>query len=107
MNSTLPKTTSPTPAGPAHRRTPAGAAPNFGPGSYMAAVDATLQARRDHLAPLWAMKPEQRVAAMHRGELTMPQLLAWAARYPHQVPTINGEFAFIAAFTDGVAEADR
>lgn len=106
MNSTLTKTTNPTSADPAHRRTPAGAAPCFGPGSYVAAVDATLQARRDHLAPMWAMKPEQRVAAMHRGELTMPQLLAWAARYPHQVPTINGEFAFIAAFTDDVAEAE-
>lgn len=49
------------------------------------------------------MTVEQRIAAMRRGELTMTQLFAWASRHPEQVPLIDGEFEFIAAFTPEVA----
>jgi hypothetical protein len=54
---------------------------------------------------LWRMSAEERVAAMWRGELTGVQLCEWAQRAPHEVPLINGEFAFIAALTPEVAEA--
>ncbi len=41
---------------------------------------------------------------MRRGELTMEQCCAWAARYPHQVPLIDDEFEFIAAYMPEVCE---
>ena len=44
------------------------------------------------------MTPNERIAAMRRGDLIMEQCCAWAARYPQQVPLINGEFEFIAAY---------
>jgi hypothetical protein len=72
--------------------------------SYWAATEARLERKRQHLAPLWEMTVEQRIAAMRRGELTMTQLFAWASRHPEQVPLIDGEFEFIAAFTPEVAE---
>ena len=50
------------------------------------------------------MTPNERIAAMRRGDLTMEQCCAWAARYPQQVPLINGEFEFIAAYTPEVCE---
>ena len=74
--------------------------------NYWASTEARLERKRQHLAPLWEMTAEQRIAAMRRGELTMTQLFAWASRYPDQVPLIDGEFVFIAAFTPEVAEAD-
>lgn len=52
------------------------------------------------------MTVAQRIAAMRRGELTMSQLTHWASRFPEQVPTINGEFEFIAALTPEIAEED-
>jgi hypothetical protein len=36
------------------------------------------------------------MAAYRAGELTHQQLSIWAARYPDEVPVINGEFAWIA-----------
>lgn len=44
---------------------------------------------------LWAMSPHERVAAMWRGELTLFQLAKWAAKAPHEVPRLGGEFAFL------------
>lgn len=70
-----------------------------------ASINEGVDARRERLRPMWEMTPAQRVAAMYRGELTIEQALAWAARYPDQVPAVNGdsimrgEFAFIAATT--------
>ncbi len=74
--------------------------------NYWAATEARLERKRERLAPMWEMTVEQRIAAMRRGELTMTQLFAWASRCPDQVPLIDGEFEFIAAFTPEVAEAD-
>ena len=71
--------------------------------NYWAHTEARLERKRERLAPMWEMTVEQRIAAMRRGELTMTQLFAWAARYPEQVPLIDGEFEFIAAFTPEVA----
>jgi hypothetical protein len=48
---------------------------------------------------------DQRVAAMCAGRLTYGQLCWWASRWPHQVPRINNEFAFIAAFEAEAAES--
>ncbi len=54
--------------------------------------------RAARLRSLWQMTSGERVAAMRRGELTLEQCAAWAARYPEQVPLINGEFEYLAAF---------
>jgi hypothetical protein len=50
------------------------------------------------------MTPTERVAAMRRGDLTMEQCCAWAGRYPRQVPLLNGEYEFIAAYRPEVCE---
>jgi hypothetical protein len=60
--------------------------------------------RQARLEALWRMTPNERIAAMRRGELTMEQCCAWAARYPHQIPLINGEFEFIAAYLPEISE---
>lgn len=59
------------------------------------------EARRE---ALWRMTPNKRIAAMRRGDLSMEQCCAWAARYPRQVPLINDEFEFIAAYMPEVCE---
>ena len=41
---------------------------------------------------------------MRAGELTLKECCQWAARAPREVPIVNGEFAFIAAFTPEVRE---
>jgi hypothetical protein len=63
-----------------------------------------LRARDARLRALWQMTPAQRVAAMRRGELTLEQCAAWAARYPKQVPLLNGEFEYLARFTPEACE---
>ena len=62
------------------------------------------RARAARLRSLWQMTPEQRVAAMRRGDLTYKQLAAWTARHPEQVPTVDGEFERIAAKLPEVCE---
>jgi hypothetical protein len=54
---------------------------------------------------LWTMTPAQRVAAMYRGELTFPQLCAWAAMRPEEVPLLDGEFWSIAIHSTDSADA--
>lgn len=62
-------------------------------------------AQRDaRLEALWRMTPTERVAAMRRGELTLEQCCAWAARHPQQVPLLNGEYEFIAIRMPEVCE---
>ncbi len=63
-----------------------------------------LRARDARLRALWEMTVAQRIAAMRRGELTLEQCSAWAARYPEQVPLLNGEFAYLSAFTPEVRD---
>ena len=63
-----------------------------------------LGARNARLRALWQMTPSQRVAAMRRGELTLEQCSAWAARHPEQVPLLGGEFEYLAALTPEVCE---
>lgn len=68
------------------------------------AIHVARTARTARLRTLSLMTPAQRVAAMRRGELSLEQCSAWAARYPEEVPLINGEFEFLAAFTPEVCE---
>jgi hypothetical protein len=60
--------------------------------------------RAARLRPMWEMSVERRVLAMRKGELSLEQCAAWAARYPEQVPLLNGEFEYLAAFTPEVRE---
>jgi hypothetical protein len=53
---------------------------------------------------LWRMSAEERVQAMRRGGLSLAQCAAWAARHPEQVPLLDGEFEYIAAFTPEASE---
>jgi hypothetical protein len=64
----------------------------------------TLIAREARLRGLWRMTPAQRVTAMRRGELTLEQCSAWAARHPEQVPLLSGEFEYIAMFTPEISD---
>lgn len=52
------------------------------------------------------MGPAERVAAMYRDDLTLYQCLAWAARQPEQVPTLNDEWWFIATRTPDIGDLD-
>ncbi|WP_196189178.1 hypothetical protein [Conexibacter sp. W3-3-2] len=51
------------------------------------------------------MSADQRVAAMCAGRLTYGQLAWWASRWPHEVPLINNEFAYLAYFEAEAAES--
>ncbi len=62
------------------------------------------KARKARLDAMWRMSPEQRITAMRNGKLSLEQCAAWAARYPEQVPLINGEFEYLAAFTPEVRD---
>jgi hypothetical protein len=62
------------------------------------------RSRESRLRSLWRMTVSERIAAMRRGELSMEQCCAWAARHPEQVPLLNGEFEFLAAHTPEVCE---
>jgi hypothetical protein len=61
---------------------------------------------------LWAMTPNERVAAMRAGELSYALLCEWSARRPDEVPRLQtgssfaGEFEWLAAFIPEIADAD-
>ena len=65
------------------------------------AFPASAQQRRE---AFWRLSPAERIALMRAGELTLKECCQWAARAPREVPIVNGEFAFIAAFTPEVRE---
>lgn len=50
-----------------------------------------------------SLGPRGRRAAYERGELSRPELFAWARRFPDEPPLINGELAWIAR---GLADLD-
>lgn len=52
------------------------------------------------------MTPEERLAAMRAGRLSLFQLARWTARHPDQVPLLNGEFEWLAIKSPEWAEAD-
>lgn len=43
------------------------------------------------------MTPEDRLLAYRQGELPRHELAGWAARYPEEIPLVNGELPWIAA----------
>ena len=47
---------------------------------------------------------EGRLAAYRRGEFNLDTCCLWAARYPREVPLLNGEFEFIAVKTPEVVD---
>jgi hypothetical protein len=53
---------------------------------------------------MWQMSPQERTIAAHRGELSLGEMCRWAARYPHEVEIVNGEFFFLAALEPEFAE---
>ena len=63
-----------------------------------------LKGREARLEKLWKMTASQRINAMRKGELSLEQCAAWAARYSEQVPLLNGEFEYLTAFTPEVAD---
>jgi hypothetical protein len=71
----------------------------------LGALTAGTPEQRTASAALWALTPAQREAAMWRRELSLLQLTEWSRRAPHEVPTINGEFAYIVVRTPEWLEA--
>jgi hypothetical protein len=74
------------------------------PGTFSELLFRATVEREARLEALWRMTPNERIAAMRRGDLTMEQCCAWAARYPRQIPLINSEWEFIAAYMPEVCE---
>src|SRR5581483_11544542 len=96
--------------GPAHRGGPAAAGSGMEPtlvndNAIFEQMMDQLHAREARLAPLWQMSAGERVSAMYNGELTYEQCLAWAARCPNEVPTLDGEWWFIAITMPEICEA--
>jgi hypothetical protein len=58
----------------------------------------------EHKARLWAMTRDERVRAMRAGRLSLRLCLHWASRAPHEVPLVDGEWAFVAAHLADVAD---
>jgi hypothetical protein len=69
----------------------------------------SLEVDPERIARLDAMTAAQRLHSATTGQLTLGELLRWAARHPHEVPLVNGEFFFIAQFMPDAepAEAPR
>jgi hypothetical protein len=66
-----------------------------------------LAAPKEHSQTLWSMTAEERQEAMWTGRLSAAECWEWAKLAPHEVPLIENEFAFIAAFTPEVADAQE
>jgi hypothetical protein len=51
----------------------------------------------DFLSILSEMTPAERISASRHGGFTRRERSIWAARFPEEVPLVNGEFEWIAA----------
>lgn len=58
---------------------------------------ASLQVDPERLEQLWAMRPDDEVAAAKAGRFTLGEMLRWASRWPHDLDLVDGEFWFITA----------
>ncbi len=65
-------------------------------------LTASLVVDPERLARMWAMSRAERLAAAQQGQLSLGEMLRWAARAPQEIPTVNGprlngpgEFFFI------------
>jgi len=66
---------------------------------------ASLAVDPDRLQRMWALSRTERIAAAQRGQLTLGEMLRWAARAPAgEVPIVNGEFFFITALSADTEE---
>ena len=63
-----------------------------------------LGTRRERRATLFRLGRQGRLAAHRRGELDFESCCLWAARWPHEVPLLHGEFEFIARTMPEVCE---
>jgi hypothetical protein len=59
--------------------------------------------RGSFLRALKALAPSERLAIYRSGGLTPVECMLWAANFPDEVPTVNGEFEWIAL---GMADLD-
>jgi hypothetical protein len=81
----------------------------------MSTIDAPAQRRsalprlpgasfQERMSALYRLSPDERRTAARCGELTYAEACKWAARYPHEVELIDGEFWFIAQRTPEATE---
>ncbi len=63
-----------------------------------------LASARERCLILRRLGREGRLAAYRRGEFDLDACCLWAARYPDEVPLLNGEFEFIARSMPEVCE---
>ena len=70
---------------------------------------ASLAVDPERLERMWALSPAERVAAAQRGQLTLGEMLRWAARAPAgEVPIVDGEWFFITTLSaDSESESCR
>lgn len=64
---------------------------------------ATVRCREASLSRLARMSKEERIRAARHGGFDRWQRSLWAARYPEEVPLVNGEYEWIAL---GLADLD-
>jgi len=57
----------------------------------------------DFLSVLSRMTPQERISASRHGGFTRWERWVWAARFPDEVPLVNGEYEWIAR---GLADLD-
>jgi len=69
-------------------------------------LHASLRINPDRLEEMWRMSAQERDAAARRGELSLGEMLKWAARYPDEPEIVNGELFFLVALTPETAELD-
>ena len=68
---------------------------------------ASLAIDPERLERMWAMTPAQRRQAAQRGQLSLGEMLKWASRRPHEVPIVEGDFFFVAAFLADAEDSPR
>ena len=76
-------------------------------GAWFQAAINSAREREARLRRLWQMTAAERRTAMYSGQLTYSECCAWAARYRDEVPTLNGEYWFIAITTPEIADDCR
>ena len=65
------------------------------PTAALSASDRGDASLRDRRAMLDQLGPAGRLAYYRTGQLTLRDLNIWVARYPDEVPTVNGEVEWI------------
>lgn len=59
----------------------------------------SLRVDAGRLARMRAMTADEPTAAARRGELSLGEMLQWAARRPAEVPLVDGKYFFISALS--------